>query len=131
MVLMKRDSKDAPFPKPPSKKQVENYEKTRAGGPTVENFNLDITGHRQRRRWNKKGARIVANLYVKAGHICVTTDVEVVQEHVLRHIPCLVKQYKSINQDQQDPEVQAELERNVARDARNTRRNAVSRVTHT
>ncbi|KAK7678502.1 hypothetical protein QCA50_018563 [Cerrena zonata] len=125
MFLMGRDTKKSPFPKPPTKKEVDLVEKTKRGGPTKENFNLDVMGYRKRSLWNQRGALILARLYVETKD-CITDDVRVVQEQVLRHIPALVRQYELINVDHMEPRQQERLEKNFVRDIRNSRCKSVS-----
>lgn len=127
MLLMGRDSKTSPFPKQPSQNQVDAVEQNKTGGPTAQNFNLDVTGYRPRSRWNQNGALVLARLYVNTD-TALTSDLRVVQEQVLRHIPALIKQYKTLNQDTSDPKVREKVEKNIERDARNSRRKVVRQL---
>ena len=124
MELMNRETNKDPFPLPPSKGDVDRFQKTNRGGPTKEHLNLDVTGYKMRSRWNQAGALIVACEYVGREY-SMSKKIQVVQNFVLRHIPALVKQYKVLSSENSNSVVRAKVDRQVERDSRNSRRKAV------
>ena len=91
MELMNRDTNKDPFPTPPSKVEVDRFQKTNQGGPTKDILRLDVTGYRMHSRWNQTGALIIAREYI-ARDYSIIKKLKIVQDFVLRHIPALVRQ---------------------------------------
>ena len=73
MELMGRDTNKDPFPTPPTKIEVDRFQKTNQGGPTEAILRLDVTGYKLRSRWNQTGALIVAREYIARDYLHETT----------------------------------------------------------
>ena len=127
MELMNRDTNKDPFPTPPSKIEVDRFQKTNQGGPTQDLLRLDVTGYRIQSRWNQTGALIVAREYITRDY-SLSKKLKVVQGFVLRHIPALVRQYKAMGSNTSDPVVREQVDRQTERDSRNSRRRGVRTV---
>lgn len=127
MELMNRQTNKDPFLAPPTKAEVDRFQKTNRGGPTKEHLNLDVTGYKTRSKWNQAGALIVAQEYVGREYsICKKT--EVVQNFVLRHIPALIRQYTMLSSENFNSVIRAKVDRQVERDTRNSRRKGVGKT---
>ena len=124
MELMNRETNKDPFPLPPTKVEVERFQKTNHGGPTREHLNLDVTGYKIRSKWNQTGALIIANEYVGREY-SMCKKVGTVQNFVLRHIPALVRQYTMQASENENSVVRAKMDRQAERDSRNSRRKGV------
>lgn len=124
MELMNRDTNKDPFPLPPTKGEVDKFQKTSRDGPRGQPLNLDVTGYKMRSRWNQEGALIVAREYVGREY-CICKKVQVVQSFVLRHIPALVRQYTMLSSENSNSVIRAKVDQQAERDSRNSRRKGV------
>ena len=110
MRLMNREGIDSPFPPNPSVAELKNFNKRKQGGPTIDDFRIDVSGRHLRSPWNRRAAQIFAAEYIKLED-AETKDRRVVEEAFLSHIPGLCGQYKKLLPDY-EPDVVAET-RNV------------------
>lgn len=121
---MGRDTNKDPFPEPPSKALVDEFEISKRGGPTRAHLNLDVTGYKVRSKWNQQGALVIAREYASKDH-CINTNLSVLREYVLKHIPALVKQYKALQLEDANSVVRTNVARATEANIRNNRRKGV------
>lgn len=111
--MHRRNRKD-PFPRIPGNAEQAAFVRTGRGGPTVDDFRVDVTGEGRQGAWNTAAAYVFADEYVKLAN-AHCRDAEVVKDAFLTHIHALCKQYKQINKLDEDPEA-------VAKNVRRARR---------
>lgn len=93
---MNRTRRDCPFPPIPTKKELEEFDLMRRGGPTPINFRADVSGKNMRSGWNRECAKIFRVEYIKQPD-AVTKNKRIVEEAFLAHIPALCRQYAKLN----------------------------------
>ncbi|PSR80946.1 hypothetical protein PHLCEN_2v6581 [Hermanssonia centrifuga] len=120
MDIMHREDKNSPFPRIPSQAELEIFEKKHRGGPTVDEFRVDVTGKNKRSYWNRCAARIFATNYVKLPS-AITQDKDVISEAFLRHIPALCQQYKAIEKAERGEKLDPDAGTRGVRRARRTK----------
>lgn len=95
-----RSSPSSPFPECPTERTIKLHRSGKIPGPVVDantrDLPLMVTGKEARGSWNKQAAFEIAMVYATYGD-ALTTDVFLLQELVLRHIPALVVQYKNMH----------------------------------
>ncbi|KAG2741572.1 hypothetical protein P692DRAFT_201726484 [Suillus brevipes Sb2] len=117
LQLMKRKDKYAPFGPLPNTRDIERFEKTGAGGPTLDDFRVNILG-KPADKWNKTVAQLFAAYFVESGWFSCT-DVDAVAQAFKRHIPALQRQYKrSCQTEDERPEDELDIAEAEAADAR-------------
>lgn len=100
---MKRPFRDSPFLPPPTDKDIEVFKKYKRGGPTVENFRVDVRGKNQRSAWNRRCAQLFASEFVRVSG-AATQDLNVATNAFLSHIQALCLQYQQLSQTGSDAE---------------------------
>lgn len=111
MEMLKRKTNKDPFPRVPTAAEQAAFVRTGRGGPTVDDFRVDVMGQNREGPWNTAAAHVFAAEYTKmANALC--RDVDDAADYFLTHIQALCKQYKRINQIPEDPEA---LAKNVRR----------------
>lgn len=131
--MMKRLTRDSPFVlSPPTDTEVSNFTLHNKGGPTTENFRVDVRGKNQRSKWNQRCAQLFAASYVRSPG-ALETDVPTVVEAFLVHINGLSGQYQRLcqrgeggDEDSDDENAKSEMEAAKVARLRISRRHKVS-----
>lgn len=117
---MKRPFRDSPFLPPPTDKEIEVFKRYKRGGPTVENFRVDVRGKNKRSAWNRRCAQLFASEFVRVNGAS-TQDIDVVIDAFLAHIQTLCNQYKEVSRAESDAEDDNEIVHDESK-IQNTRR---------
>lgn len=92
MGLMKRTSRNSPF-KLPSNAEFQRFEKRNIGGPTREDFRVQLVGSLAC-HWNRRAAAVFAKIYIKKkGHTFKREDLAACFKV---HLRALKNQYERI-----------------------------------
>ncbi|KAI0069363.1 hypothetical protein K474DRAFT_1714334 [Panus rudis PR-1116 ss-1] len=120
--LMKRENRKSPFPKPPTKDELDIFATRRLGGPTLANFRLDLANYSYQSPWNLAAAELFADAYI-GQHERDITNRQVIKSLFLRHLHDLGEQYKDLQVLQLPPDD----DQRIKLDARNARRLVTTR----
>ncbi|KAL6299909.1 hypothetical protein BKA93DRAFT_741554, partial [Sparassis latifolia] len=103
LEMLNRQNRKSPFPDPPSRKELEKFEETGIGGPTVDDFRLDLNSEKRKSPWNILAAEIFADEFVsRSWYACI--DHEQIQNAFVIHLKSLGRQYQSQMETGPDPE---------------------------
>ncbi|THG96556.1 hypothetical protein EW026_g5298 [Hermanssonia centrifuga] len=95
-VFMGRRSTSDPFPPLPTPTEILVFNNKGRGGPTMEDFRVDVSGQNKLSAWNKHAAVEFAHEFIKQKDT-ICRDLDTVAVHFLKHIPALCNQYRMIS----------------------------------
>ncbi|KAI0041154.1 hypothetical protein FA95DRAFT_1565655 [Auriscalpium vulgare] len=94
--LLGRDDPRASFPTPPGQTAIKKFNDSGLGGPTQDNFRIDMSGP-QKSLWNMQLASVFVDKFLAAGYTC--QDPSVIKTAFISHLKTLRGHYK----EQQNP----------------------------
>jgi hypothetical protein len=99
--LMGRSKRDSPFLPPPTDAEIVLFEQRNRGGPTLQDFRVNVRGRNQRGLWNQACAKIFAEEYLKSDY-ALTENFNQVKQAFLVHIQSLCNQYRKLHQPEEE-----------------------------
>lgn len=106
MDLMSRESTTDAIPLV-STDDAAKFARTKRGGPTIDNFRLELTG-RPRSPWNKKAGEVFARNFAQNDVSC--KDMRTIRDVFATHLLTLRKQHMKLSRDPDEEPSQRELD---------------------
>ncbi len=85
-----------PFPPLPTPTEILVFINKGRGGPTMEDFRVDVSGQNKLSSWNKRAAVEFVHEFIKQKD-AICRELDTVAVHFLKHIPALCNQYWMIS----------------------------------
>lgn len=127
--MLGRKNRDDPFPPLPTTDELELFKHRKLGGPTAEDFRIDVSGKNPGSEWNKRGAAIFAERFL-AHHHLNKSNFDQIHKTFLTHIRALSYQFKKMKQSENSESLHDRPRYAEAANIRRARRGTVGLCHH-